>query len=43
VNKVANVSSEAPQQSGQNQPNPLADQVANILNQQKNKMTFGNF
>ena len=43
VSKVANVSSEVPQQSGQNQPNPLADQVTNILNQQKNKMTFGNF
>ena len=43
VNKVANVSSQSPQQSGQTQPNPLADQVANILEQQKNKMSFGNF
>ena len=43
VNKAANISTETPQQSGQNQPNPLAEQVTNILNQNRNKMTFGNF
>lgn len=43
VNKAANISTETPRQSGQNRPNPLAEQVTNILNQNRNKMTFGNF
>jgi hypothetical protein len=41
VTNAANVQAAAPNDaSGQNQPNPLADQVRQILQQGKSKVTF---
>ena len=41
VNTAANISTQTPQQGGQNnQNNPLADQLKNIMNGQSNKLTF---
>ena len=41
VDTAANVSTETPQQGNQNQQtNPLADQLKNILGNQSNRLTF---
>lgn len=39
VNKAANIQTQTPTQTGQ-QPNPIADQLRNILGNQNNKLTF---
>lgn len=39
VNKAANIQTQTPTQTGQ-QPNPIADQLRNILGSQNNKLTF---
>lgn len=40
VNKAANVSSATPQQTGQEQNNPLSDQVRNLLKNSSSGLTF---
>ena len=40
VNNAANISTQSPNQSTQNDTNPLAEQLKNIMGKNSNKMTF---